>query len=584
MERNSMRRLRGVVGVLLLGMAGACGGGDGALEPTDFAIQGTWYWEESLADQRIPMTCFDSGTVNVTQDGPRFQASGYFAGSCSGPGGVAPFEAPAALTDGVLYGDSIRFTSDRCPYRGRAYGAAPDSLVGTVTCSVVLGGVTAELSGPWRLLRSAPDREAPLVTATLSGSTAPPALPDAFMLGDSLYLSVQATDNRTLTWIGYTLSGPASVADSVATSGPSADVVLAALASTALVGGLEVAVFARDAGGNRSVTVVDTVTVVALRTAPTRTVTLPGPVGDLAYDPGRDRIYLAIAGTTQVAVVDRANATLLAPLTLPGEAGGLDLSAGRDSLLVALADRRAFAVVNLVTGAVDTVPLAFSTTIPLVAGRLRVAANGMVLVTATVPGWSGFGGQLATYSLAASSGTIRTDVGNSGQLDLKAELARVGDRSSAAVVERGVCCPIKGYRYAAANDAFTGPINTLDYAVPMVHGSAGRFLMANAVFDQNLALIRTVSDPDYTLGQPTAISTDGGTVFLGGTPLGLAGFIAVSVATGGAVDRAYVPGWAPNTTPDSRFTALADGATLLIFQGPLGAGPGSTSLHLVNLP
>ena len=561
----------------------ACGGDGGSLGPTSYDFAGDRYWEESLEDPQLSVQCFDAGMVTVTQNGSRFQASGHITGACTGPGGQLDIDGQTQVTGGVFDGDAVRFTVDGCPYHGIAHGEAPDSITGQVSCTSTQDGVTVHLTGTWRLLRAPPDLYPPGVFGSFTGSSAPPAIPDAIMLRDTLRITVQASDDRGLTWVGYALGGSMQLADSIMASGQVAAPTLSVVIAPAMVGNLTITAFARDSAGHRTEYALGALRVLNIRNAVTRSLTLPGPVTDMAYDAKRGRMYLSIAGMPTVAVVDVPASQLGPSLILPGNAAGLDLSPGGDSLLVALGDRSALAVVNLVTGQVDTVHLPFDQSFPRVASRLRVAANGMVLVTATIPGWSGALGQLAALNLVSGVVAIRSDVGMGGALDFNTELARLGDRSRVALVETNACCPIKAYLYLSATDAFTSAINTLDVFPREVQGTqtGNRFFMATTVFTEALGAVGTYTDVSTYLGQPTAITADGSQVILGGTPENLLGFVMQSVASHQVLDRVYVPGW--GQIPDTRFASLPDGHTLAVYQSPFAYISGTTTLQLVEL-
>ncbi len=153
-----MRRVD-ILGTLpLLALVFGCGDSTGSSgTSTDFDIGGDWYWEEAVADTSLGVTCADTGSITVTQNGVTFTATGHITGACIGPGGTAPIDGAIQVTSGKISGSSVTFSADGCPYRGTAFGAAPDSAHGTISCTASSGGVTIHLKGTWRILRAPPD-------------------------------------------------------------------------------------------------------------------------------------------------------------------------------------------------------------------------------------------------------------------------------------------------------------------------------------------------------------------------------------------------------------------------------------------
>jgi len=153
-----MRHITTLGTLPLLALAFGCGDSTGSGgSSTDFDIDGDWYWEEAVGDTALSVTCADTGTITVNQSGVTFTATGHITGSCVGPGGTAPIDGAINVTSGKISGSTVTFNADGCPYRGTAFGAAPDSAHGTITCTASSGGVTIHLKGTWRILRAPPD-------------------------------------------------------------------------------------------------------------------------------------------------------------------------------------------------------------------------------------------------------------------------------------------------------------------------------------------------------------------------------------------------------------------------------------------
>jgi hypothetical protein len=124
---------------------------------TDLDVSGDWDWDEAVGDLSVGVTCADSGQITVSQNETHFTAKGTIAGSCTGPAATVPFADSIKVTSGTISGTSVKFNADGCPYRGTAYGAAPDSASGTITCTASSGGVTVHLTGTWIIRRPPAD-------------------------------------------------------------------------------------------------------------------------------------------------------------------------------------------------------------------------------------------------------------------------------------------------------------------------------------------------------------------------------------------------------------------------------------------
>lgn len=561
--------------VVCVALLCACGSDSGTpLGPTTFDVSGDWYWDEVPADSTLGIFCFDSGGVRVTQDGPRFHAVGLQAGYCSGPGGFQAFADSFQVSAGTIEGTAVQFRVEPCPYSGTLYGSAPDSAAGTISCTLTEQGVTAHVKGRWRLLRDRPDLFPPSVSGNVTGRSTP----NITLLDDTLHISVNGTDERELRFIGYRLTGAAAGADSLAVTGTTASHTFVVPITDAMVGSSTLAVFARDRS-NVQTADLGGITVIAVHGPRTRAVALASAVRDLVYDAKRARLYVSLWGMDQVAVLDPVTATLGTPMTLPGVAGGIDLTLGGDSLLVALENRGSFAVINLVTGAPDTIHVAFDLTMLHNPGELRVAADNQVLVTGTNRNVSGGGGQLVSYDLGTGTQQRRLDVGSIQSYTL---LARAGDRSRVLLLEAGACCPMQGRVYQAASGAFGPSTGTVSYALFSMTASltGDRFLVDDQLFTGDLSPAGSVSDPGHAGVDPTVLSADGSRAYLATGFTSWPGFVIRRTVDNALLEQDYVAGWGTR----ERLALLPDGHTLIgyVASGGVPSTPPST-LYLVDL-
>ena len=581
------RQLRLYVAYALV-LAAACESNNTPLGPTTFDVSGAWYWEEALQDAGHVVSCFDSGGVNVTQNGPRYTAAGAISGYCSGPGGTAGFTAePFGVSDGTIDATSTRFHVDNCPYEGRLIGSIPDSVTGTVTCTVTIPGGSVRLSGTWRLLRERPDYFPPQVSGSLGGNKFSSFY---YLLGDTLRISITAHEDRALRYVGYRLSGVMSGGDSIATTDTVFNHTFAVPITAAMAGTSTIRYFGRDREHEQTSPIQpDTIKAVAVQGRNPRTVTLPSAVRDVVYDAARARLYFAMFGTAQIAVVDPVAGVLDSLIALPGKAGGLDLSLSGDSLLVALEDRGSFATVSLLSGAVDTVHINFDTTLLHEPGFLKMAADGKVFVTGTQRGISGFNGQLMSIDLAGGGGTQqrRTDVGitvntTSGIIDTYAPLVRSGDRSHLALVQLGACCPVKGWMYVSGSGLFGPETGTIGFFSGSITASTtgDRFLIGDHLFNGSLAAAGTVADPNVGFGA-TALSADGTQAYLVSMYGSWPGFVIRRTSDNALLETDYLNGW---SSQNDRLLLLPNGHTLLGYIGSGSTPPTSTALYIVDLP
>jgi hypothetical protein len=247
----------------------ACGG-DAArmLGPTGYDVSGEWLFSESLVNTGLAISCADDGLMTVTQDGPRFTAQGTQSGACFGPGGTQGFTNVAfGVANGEIDGNHITFRVDNCPYTGTAFGTAPDSLTGTVTCTLSVQGTRVTLRGQWRVVPP-PDLTPPTVIGNTLGGGANGTLETG---DDTLYFRIHATDDKKLSTMGYELTDPSRGAvvrrDSVLVSDTVAEDTL--IFALPLYLPLPVpdgtpfhaSLFARDSAGNTSTAPLDSVTV-----------------------------------------------------------------------------------------------------------------------------------------------------------------------------------------------------------------------------------------------------------------------------------------------------------------------------------
>ncbi len=291
------------------------------------------------------------------------------------------------------------------------------------------------------------DARPPTVLAASEGAHQLPA-------GSIHQLGVTASDDNDLAWLIWELDAPISARDSVPVG---ADSLVHAGAVPMRVNpawaGLSsgVTVWARDGAGNLSAPFrVGGEPLRFYRVAPTPAVAtanlgfdaggVPVAGRDLAYDAARHRLY-ATMPTHQLAIIDLASMTRLAPIALPELPSSLDVTLSGDSLLITHVNLTRLSVVDLQTLALlPHLPLTATdaaqdgATIAFAASGIRVLANGHAMLKLTYS--TSAGHATVDLDLASPVGRVRTEVvdgiGSAG--DWWTRMALTSDRRRLAIL------------------------------------------------------------------------------------------------------------------------------------------------------
>jgi hypothetical protein len=355
-----------------------------------------------------------------------------------------------------------------------------------------VGGVTTTLALP---VITVADTAHPVVSGTLTtthgaGGAAP---------GDTITMTVTASDRRKLAYVGFAFGPPANMVDSVATSLPSYTLTVPITVPSSWTGTSSYSVFARDSVGNRTSVVLGDLQVASRTRRPVATVSLPGAVRDAAFDPKRNLVYLSVPSLQQVAVLSMATNTYGTSYSFGGSPHGVDLTPGGDSLVVALVQTPDVAVVNLVNGTTTLLPVTSGTGPDF----LRVSSTNKALVTITFAG-SGYGGSFVEADLA--TGATR----NLRTVTEYVPLAGSGNRGRILALIDDSCCPEEAFVYDAASGSIVADAGTVSsYFNPVSADVTGAtYLISSGVFSGSLAPITAYSGNLYA-GGPTVISSDG---------------------------------------------------------------------------
>jgi hypothetical protein len=353
-----------------------------------------------------------------------------------------------------------------------------------------------------------------------------------FVPGDTLRVTLGASDDNQLAYLGYILSGPTDVFDTARVAEQTATRNIEIPIHPEWVGVVELSVFAVDAQGNSASAIVDTIDVIDAVRRSMVSVLLPGLVYDVAWDSVRGRLYLSLPSRNEIAVLDLRTQTLRTPIEVPGSPWGLDLTLGSDSLVVALRDTPHLAMVNLEGGAVDLVHLGIPPNdFNLGPANVRVLANGKALVSITFDGF-GFGGEVREFDFATGASQIRMDAGLGSK---HIALTRSNDRQRLLLQDVDTCCTWPAVIYGAATDSFDvrrDALKRTTSATLSADARGTRFLIDDSVFDALLNFIVTLEPVGYEYGASVI------------TPNGIDAYMATY--------RAYVKVRIPHSVPLER--------------------------------
>ena len=132
--------------VLLL-LASACGS-SGPSAPLDIA--GTWTFGSSATNATLQVSCNQTGTVTITQNGSQFSGSYASTLTCTGPGVNTTTTPSGAISSGTVSGRHVAFNDDAgCQYAGAVAGLPTNVMSGSVDCNIALLGTSYPFSGTW---------------------------------------------------------------------------------------------------------------------------------------------------------------------------------------------------------------------------------------------------------------------------------------------------------------------------------------------------------------------------------------------------------------------------------------------------
>ena len=399
-----------------------------------------------------------------------------------------------------------------------------------------------------------------------SAWASPAGIATYLFAGDAVALDLEATDNHILHGIYWGVQ-PAGYVDSALVSDSAAGRSIALPTQASWVGPIQVRAYARDAAGNVTDTIISAAGGIQLfpTVGPSPTpVSVPGDIGDVAFDTKRNLIYLLQSNSDRIAVFSPATDTVVRTIPLSDYAGGFDLTPSGDSLILVFMNTQAIGVVDLTQASPvqTTISLAgLDSTYRLL--DVRVTSTGQALFAGQHQVLGGVT-RLYTYALPGGPLRERDDAPELGY-NFPGMIERSGDRT--AVIINGAAGAF--VRYDATTDAFeAGQTARTQEVRPSVDGTAAHVSVLGDVYDPSLQYLRSMRVAPNSAG-PGALSPDGQIHYIA-----LDGVVRSRVADGSIIDRIAVP------IVVNLLRVSPDGTTLVVVES-YNYGPARVAL--VNL-
>lgn len=372
-----------------------------------------------------------------------------------------------------------------------------------------------------------------------------------YTLGDTVRISVTATNARGLGYVGYRWYIPNFAGqDSIPVSGTSASPSLnLAIPFNAPVTQLMVRLFARHQLGWLTEFDLPWVRTTDAIQLPLIGLELPGTPNDVTYASLSDRLYFTDPTTAVVREVMLSPLSLGGTYPIPTAGVSLDLSRSEDSLLVGLKGQLAFAMVRRSGGSAVTVPIIHPDEINLYeVRRIRVAGNGRAMVHV----WSGGSGHVVEVDPSDGSQRVRIPWYGYATFD------RNSDRSRLLFID-----PPDGRLYVASSDTFLPPQSGVIRGCCSISGDAAatQWLVGFQLLTADMVPIRVLTDPSVDYG-PSALATEGDRAYCARRD----GFVEFDASSGERVRAVWLPSRPDylRALPGHRVVALSGNALYLV--------------------
>jgi hypothetical protein len=280
--------------------------------------------------------------------------------------------------------------------------------------------------------------------------------PVVFIAGAVDTISIAATDNHQLAWVGWSLTSTGTISDSIAASGVSGTATFAMRVPAAFAAsGATLTAFATDADGNRATSVQSNVTIANLTTHPSQSVPRGARINDVAFDSARGLVYLAKPDSLTVSVLALGSMSYQSGITFTTRPTSVDLTPGGDSLIVGLGSPPAIAIVDLTSAShpvLSTTPITVAATTDTISA-LRVSADDRAIAYAS----NSTQQQTVVVELNLTTGT-QTAVVTAGANYCAVRPTRSGDRSHVMLMN----CPSASTIYLSGTHTYAPGVYNSD--------------------------------------------------------------------------------------------------------------------------
>ncbi len=423
-----------------------------------------------------------------------------------------------------------------------------------------------------------PPRLAPWVSTPYNNLARLPGFTGYLFTDDAMTVLVNAIDNHALHGVYWEVV-PTGLRDSILVNDSALSQAVTIRAQAGWSGAIQLRLYAKDALGNVSDTVSSGAIQVGPTVGPSPTLTsIPGDIGDVAFDAKRGVIYLLQANSYKITVFSPTSLTVLRIIPLTDYAPGFDLSPSGDSIVMVLKNSQAIGIVDLTRAspALQTVPLAsLDSSYKLL--NIRVASTGRALIaTQNVHVDSGGVKRLYTYDLASGTLRVRLDAPALGY-EAAGTLERSGD--GRVIVVNGEAGAF--LRYDAASDTFEPALTArIPDRRPSIDSTGARVAVSGDLYDASLHYLFTVGAAQSGAG-PDAISSNGQTHYMALAPTYVQGiYVSPGIVRSHASDGSMID-HIPVVMLITLVRVSPDGARLAAVES---YNYGTARISLINLP
>ncbi len=127
--------------------------GRGGTQANTADISGAWQYTEAFADLSHGVSCADTGTYQMVQNGTAFTGTYAQRGICLTPQGRVSNTDNGPVSQGQLTGRTLKFVAPNCAYDGSVNADTYDRIDGHVVCELRDSTRVLSFSGSWQANR-----------------------------------------------------------------------------------------------------------------------------------------------------------------------------------------------------------------------------------------------------------------------------------------------------------------------------------------------------------------------------------------------------------------------------------------------